>query len=176
VKRVENLITVFRLTAYAENYKTFNPVNFDRLHLFTIIKPMETPNGAEQYQAVTQEGKLLAALGYVPMLFFLPLLIRPRDSFCRYHGIQSVILISALTVFWVGVYILDLILGKVLGNVIIIGFIFKAAAWIFHYFVGTIVSLLYIILSIMGIFQAAIGQYWRIPVIGVYIDRLQKTQ
>lgn len=134
---------------------------------------MEMRDTPEQYQAVSQEGKLLAALGYIPMLFFLPLLVRPRDNFCRFHGIQSVILICALTIFWICVYILDLILGKVLGNVIFIGFIFKAAAWIFHYLVGTVISLLYIILSIAGMIQAAAGRYWRIPILSLYIDRLR---
>ncbi|NPV13597.1 hypothetical protein HPY86_01525 [candidate division WOR-3 bacterium] len=134
---------------------------------------MEMRDTPEQYQAVSQEGKLLAALGYIPMLFFLPLLVRPRDYFCRFHGIQSVILICALTIFWICVYILDLILGKVLGNVIFIGFIFKAAAWIFHYLVGTVISLLYIILSIAGMIQAATGRYWRIPILSLYIDRLR---
>ncbi|MGQ9679079.1 MAG: hypothetical protein ACUVUD_07370 [bacterium] len=129
----------------------------------------------ERYPSVMQEAKLVAALGYVPMLFFLPFLVRPRDVFCRFHGVQSVILICALTIFWIGVTILDFILGKVLGNVILIGFIFKSAGWILHYIVGTVVTLLYIVFSIVGIVQAATGQYWRIPVLGVYIDRLQMS-
>lgn len=116
---------------------------------------------------------MLAAVGYVPMLFFLPLLVRPRDNFCRFHGVQSLILICGLMIFWIGVSILDLLLGKVLGNVIFIGFIFKFASWIFHYIVGTMVSLMYIVITSVSLVQAAAGQYWRVPVLGVYIDRLR---
>lgn len=134
---------------------------------------MQQENETGRHPLVKQEAKLLAAVGYLPMLFFLPLLVRPRDNFCRFHGVQSLILICALMIFWIGVSILDLLLGKVLGNVIFIGFIFKFAAWIFHYIVGTIVSLMYIVLTSAGLVQAAAGQYWRVPLLGVYIDRLR---
>lgn len=134
---------------------------------------MQHQNETGQYPPVMQEAKLLAAVGYVPMLFFLPLLVRPRDNFCRFHGVQSLILICALMIFWIGVSILDLLLGKVLGNVIFIGFIFRLSAWIFHYIAGSVVSLLYIVLSITAMVQAATGRYWRVPLLGVYIDRLR---
>lgn len=132
---------------------------------------MQQENETGQYPPVEQEAKLLAAVGYVPMLFFLPLLVRPRDSFCRFHGVQSLILISALMIFWIGVSILDLLFGKVLGNVILIGFIFKFVAWMFHHIIGTIVSLIYIVITIAGLVKAAAGQYWRVPLLSVYIDR-----
>lgn len=134
--------------------------------------PPERYNGPD---VITQEARILAAMGYIPMLFLIPLLVKPRDSYCRFHGIQSLLFLGGLTVFWTGIYITDLLVGKILGNVILIGFIFKAAAWIIHYIVGTVISLTYIVLIIAGFIQAAAGQYWHPPVIGEYLNRLHRV-
>ena len=56
----------------------------------------------------------------------------------------------------------------------LLGFFFKAVAWILHYPVGFLV--------VAGLHggrhgrassQAATGQYWRIPVVGAYAERLR---
>ncbi len=107
------------------------------------------------------------------MFFLLPILLRPKDKFCRFHGAQSLILLMALALFWIGVYITDFVLGRVMGNVILIGFIFKIFAWLIHWVAGTVVSLLYIFLVIVGFVQAVAGQYWRIPFLGAYAERLR---
>jgi uncharacterized membrane protein len=55
----------------------------------------------------------------------------------------------------------------------LLGFFFKAIAWTVHYPVGLIVALGYAVVVVVGIVQAATGQYWRIPVIGAYAERLR---
>ncbi|MEO0070826.1 MAG: hypothetical protein ABIK39_01895 [candidate division WOR-3 bacterium] len=123
-------------------------------------------------ETISQDTRILAAVGYLPMFFLLPLLLRPKERFCRFHGLQSLILLMALAIFWIFVYITDFLLGRIMGNVILIGFIFKIFAWMIHYLAGTVVSLLYIILVIIGFVQAAAGQYWRMPVLNTYAQRL----
>jgi uncharacterized membrane protein len=132
---------------------------------------METKIAAEA-ENLPQEIRVLAAIGYLPMLFFLPLILRPKDRFCRFHGTQSAILLVALTICWVVIYILDFLLGRVLGNVILLGFIFKISAWLIHYLAGTAVSVLYLLLIIYCFIQAAAGQLWRVPLLGDYAQRL----
>lgn len=124
-------------------------------------------------ETLSQDTRILAAVGYLPMFFLLPLLLRPKEKFCRFHGVQSLLLLMALAIFWIGVYITDFLLGRVMGNVILIGFIFKVFAWIIHYLTGTVISLVYIFLVIIGFVQAAAGQYWRIPVLSTYTERLR---
>ncbi|MEO0050878.1 MAG: hypothetical protein ABIK42_07025 [candidate division WOR-3 bacterium] len=121
---------------------------------------------------LSQEIRILSAIGYLPMLFFLPLILRPKDGFCRFHGIQSLVILLALATVWVAIYILDFILGKVLGSMILWGFIFKITAWLVHYVAGTAISILYILLIIYCFIQAAAGQRWRVPVLGAYAERL----
>jgi len=55
----------------------------------------------------------------------------------------------------------------------VLGIFFKAVAWLVHYPAGFLVAVAYAVLVIIGIVQAATGQYWRIPVLGVYAERLK---
>lgn len=116
---------------------------------------------------------MLAAVGYVPLLFFLPLFVGTKEPFAKFHGRQSLVLFATLVAFNIAVGITDLILGRILGSMFLLGFVFKAMAWLIHYPAGFVVAVAYAVLVIIGIVQAATGQYWRIPVIGVYAERLK---
>jgi uncharacterized membrane protein len=115
---------------------------------------------------------VLAAVGYLPMLFFLPLLLVRADPFAKFHGKQSLVIQVALFVFWIAVWVSDFLLGRILGGMLILGFIFKVFAWLIHYPAGLVVTLGYVVVAILGIVQSLAGQYWRIPVVGAYADRL----
>jgi uncharacterized membrane protein len=121
----------------------------------------------------SSDAVLLAAVGYVPLLFFLPLFVGTREPFAKFHGRQSLVMFATVVLFNVMVSVTDLVLGKILGGMFLIGFFFKAVAWLIHYPAGTLVALAYTVLVIVGIVQAATGQYWRIPVVGAYSERLR---
>ena len=116
---------------------------------------------------------LLAAVGYIPLLFFLPMFVGSREPFAKFHGRQSLVMFAIVVVFNIAVSITDLVLGRILGGMFLIGFFFKAVAWLVHYPAGSVVALAYAALVIVGIVQAATGQYWRIPVVGAYSERLK---
>lgn len=116
---------------------------------------------------------LRAGLGYIPLLFFLPLWTGTREPFAKFHGRQSLVMFAAMVVFNIMVSITDLVLGRILGGMFVIGFFFKAVAWLIHYPAGFVVALAYMVLVIYGIVQAATGQYSRIPVVGAYAERLK---
>ncbi|MEO0079660.1 MAG: hypothetical protein ABIK44_03170 [candidate division WOR-3 bacterium] len=115
---------------------------------------------------------MLAAIGYLPILFLVPLMARRDDPFCRFHGVQSLVLFGALLLLWISINIMDFLFGRIMGSLFLIGFIFKLIAWIIHNIGGPVVSLAYIALVIAGIVQAAAGQYWRVPFLGRYVERL----
>jgi uncharacterized membrane protein len=121
----------------------------------------------------SQDAVLLAALGYIPLLFFLPLFVGTRAPFARFHGRQSLVMFSAVLTFQVMVWLSDLVLGRILGSMFLLGLFFKAVAWLIHYPTGFAVAALYAVLAVAGIVQAATGAYWRIPVLGVYAERLR---
>jgi len=129
--------------------------------------------GPAAEERASSDAVLLAALGYVPLLFFLPLFVGTREPFARFHGRQSLVLFAAVLVFNIGVGITDLVLGRMLGGMFLIGLFFRAVAWLIHYPAGLVVALAYVAVVIAGIAQAATGQYWRIPVVGVFAERLR---
>jgi uncharacterized membrane protein len=135
----------------------------------TTTQPSE-PAAAER---ASSDAILLATVGYVPLLFFLPLFVGAKEPYAKFHGRQSLVLFAAVVAFNIAVGVTDLVLGRVLGSMFLIGFFFKAVAWLVHYPAGFVVAVAYVVLVIVGIVQAATGQYWRIPVVGVYAERLK---
>jgi uncharacterized membrane protein len=121
----------------------------------------------------SSDATLLAAVGYVPLLFFLPLFVGSREPFAKFHGRQSLVMFALVVVFHIAVSVTDLLLGRILGGMFVLGIFFKAVAWLIHYPAGFLVAVTYAVLVIVGIVQAATGQYWRIPVLGVYAERLK---
>ncbi len=110
---------------------------------------------------------MLAAFGYLPMLFILPLIFGQRYRFSKFHGFQSLFLLIGLALIWIAILLVDVLFGNVLGKIILLGFIFRMTAWIIHNLVGTVISIIYLILIIYCFVQAAAGHEWRIPVIGI---------
>jgi uncharacterized membrane protein len=116
---------------------------------------------------------LLAAIGYVPLLFFVPLFMGSREEFAKFHGRQSLVMFAAVLAFQVVVWLTDFVLGKILGGMFLLGFFFKAVAWLVHYPTGFLVAGAYAVMLVVGIMQAATGRYWRIPVLGAYAESLR---
>lgn len=95
-----------------------------------------------------QEGKIYAVIGYLGILCLVPLLLKKDNKFALFHGKQGLVLFIG----WVALAIVSMIplLGFILGffGVLIIG-----------------------ILSLVGIIQALMGNYWRMPVVSDLADK-----
>lgn len=120
----------------------------------------------------TPSNRVLAAVGYIPFLFFLPVFANRDDEFARLHGKQSLILLAALVGAWVLIWLVDVILGGILSHIFLIGIIFKVLDWVVHYVVGGVVSLAYFVAIIYGAAQALAGSSRVIPLVGVFARRL----
>jgi uncharacterized membrane protein len=96
-----------------------------------------------------EENKLVAAIGYIGILCLVPLLLKPKSQFAKFHGKQGLILVIG----WVINFMIGLI--PVLG-------------WILA-FVGTIAL---VILSILGILKALSGEYWEMPYLSEYAKKI----
>ena len=129
--------------------------------------------GPQTEERASSDAILFATLGYIPLLFFLPLFVGTKEPFAKFHGRQSLVMFGAVVLFNVMVWITDFVVGKILGGMFLIGFFFKVVAWLIHYPAGFVVALAYAVLVIYGIVQAATGQYARIPVVGAYAERLK---
>lgn len=100
-------------------------------------KVEETPKKA--ISTVPSDEKLIAALGYIPMLFVGPLIMKPKSVFCQVHGKQG-LLITIIT--FVTLFLLALI--PAIGSLLFLGLIGLIA---------------------ISAFQAYSGVEWKVPVL-----------
>lgn len=96
-----------------------------------------------------EENKVLAAIGYIWILFLIPLLAKKDSKFCQFHGKQGMILFIAWIVL------------VVFGWMPIIG-----------WFLAPILGLVLIVVSLIGIIKALTGKYWEIPFLGEYAKKI----
>ena len=97
---------------------------------------------------VVQEGKILAILSYLGILCLVPLLLKKDNKFALFHGKQGLVIF----------------LGEIAAAIIsIVPFL----GW----FIGFISVIIFGILSLVGIVQVLMGNYWKIPVVADLADK-----
>ena len=109
---------------------------------------------------MSENKNVLAAIGYIPPLFWIPLFLAGEDELAKYHGRQALVIFAAAALTVLAFRILQLILGWIVPIKTVFNFVEGA------------LYLLYIGLSIFAAIRAAKGERWRIPILGVYSDRL----
>ncbi len=111
---------------------------------------MEDLKKAAQINAVSSGDRILAAVGYLPFLCLVPLLTKKGNAFIQLHAKQGFLLFA----IWIALHI--------------IGW-FPVIGWIV-WFLGMIAISL---LALFGIYKAATGERWEMPVLGGYAKQLQ---
>ncbi|MBI3313117.1 MAG: hypothetical protein HYZ83_02645 [Candidatus Omnitrophica bacterium] len=96
-----------------------------------------------------QDGKFFAAIGYLSVLCFVPLLLKKGNKFAQFHGKQGLVL-----------FILE-VAASILKAVPALGdLIFTVAFVVFG------------ILSLVGILKVLMGEYWEMPVVYEVANRI----
>lgn len=90
-----------------------------------------------------EDGKVWAVLGYIGILFLVPLLMKKDNSFARFHAKQGMVIFIA----WI------------------------ALAWVPY--IGRIGIAVLTIVSIIGIIKAIMGEMWKIPVVGDLAEKIK---
>ena len=106
-----------------------------------MVNPLNDPQTSPQ-DPVIQDAKFFAAIGYLNILCFVPLLLKKGNKFAQFHGKQALVL-----------FILE-IAASILKIVPILGDL-----------VFTIAFVLFGILSLIGVMKVLMGEYWEMPVI-----------
>lgn len=104
----------------------------------------------ENIPSISQDDKIITALGYIGILCLLPLLLKKNSPFAQHHGKQGLVLLIAWCLLWVGNII------PVLGQMV----------WI----VGSVCLL---ILMALGMVNAWGGKMWDMPVLGEYAKQIK---
>ena len=89
-----------------------------------------------------EEHKVTAAIGYVGILCFVPLLLAKKSKFAQFHGKQGLILFAVEVVAW--------IIPPIAIFVLIVA----------------------VIVSIMGVKASLEGKYWELPLLGKYAKKI----
>jgi uncharacterized membrane protein len=100
------------------------------------------------------DNKAFAALSYIFILCFVPLLMARESKFAQYHAKQGLVL-----------FIVEAII-MVISNILIF-------IPVFGWLVIMIAYLLVVVLSIIGILKALEGSFWEMPVLGEYAKKLK---
>lgn len=98
--------------------------------------------------------KVFSALGYVGILFLIPLLAGKTD-YTRFHANQGLVLFIADVILGIAAGIV----GSILGFIPVMGVVISGI-------VGGAVSIFALILMIIGIVNAAQGEMKPLPIIG----------
>lgn len=101
-----------------------------------------------------EEHKALAAIGYLFILFLVPLLGAKKSAFAQHHARQG------LAVALIGVVVMSI--NTLIGWVPILG-------WL----LAMVLSLGWAILVIIGIVKAISGASWEVPVLGKWAAGLE---
>lgn len=113
-----------------------------------------TPDAPKADDKEIEEGKTFAAIGYLGILFLVPLLAAKDNKFAQFHAKQGML------VFIVG--IVAVILSVVFLFIPCLG-------WA----IALILCLGWLVLAIMGIVKALQGEYWKMPVLGDWAEQLK---
>ncbi|MFC1699643.1 DUF4870 domain-containing protein [Candidatus Omnitrophota bacterium] len=97
-----------------------------------------------------REGKMFAVLAYLSILCFLPLILKKDNKFAFHHGKQGLVIF----------------LGEVALGVL---------AWIplLGWVLAPLGALLLFVLSLVGLIQALMGNYWKCPVVAELADKIK---
>lgn len=98
---------------------------------------------------VIQDGKFFAAMGYISLLCFVPLVLKKENSFAQFHGKQALVLF----IFEVAVSILKAL--PILGDLV--------------YTVGFVV---FGMVSLVAIIRVLMGERWEIPLVHDIAERI----
>ena len=102
-----------------------------------------------------QQNKVMAVLAYLGILVLIPILAAPNSKFARYHANQGLVLV----IVGVAYTILNTIITSV----------FYVVSWGLGSIISSLLglaSLVFVILAILGIVNAASGKAKELPVIG----------
>lgn len=103
-------------------------------------KAGEKSMSSSNLEDVTESERFLSAIGYFGFLAVLPLALRPKSEFCKYHGKQALLLAIVFTVL----ASVSVILPRGFG----------------------LISIIHLVITIYAFMQAHKGKLWNMPMLG----------
>jgi uncharacterized membrane protein len=124
------------------------------------IEEISSESG-EELQRPSDRSRWIAALSYLTFLCFFSLWKGKDDEYIHYHARQGFLLLLVEVIAVILLVILEWTLGRLqfIGLIIII-------------LLQLAVGIGAVILSVLGFVKALFGEYWHLPFLGEYRDRV----
>lgn len=110
------------------------------------------------------DGNIAAALTYLPIVAIIFLVIEKGSRLVKFHAVQSL----ALCVAWIACWFAMMILGYILSNIPVLGFLINML-------LSLAVGLGFFVAWIIGLIKAFQGQYFKLPFIGTIAEQQSQT-
>lgn len=111
--------------------------------------PSNSQPQASSQDPEIRDAKFFAAIGYISILCFVPLLLKKENRFAQFHGKQALVL-----------FILEVAASIVKAVPALGDLVFTAAFVVFG------------ILSLVGIVKVLMGEFWEMPVVFDISERI----
>ncbi|MFZ2681581.1 MAG: DUF4870 domain-containing protein [Patescibacteria group bacterium] len=115
----------------------------------------DQPKVVDQTDKPETKRLWLAALGYVPFLCFIPLLMKDKGDFLIFHARQGLVLTVVSVVL------------TIIGPALTI-FILPVGI-----FIAMVLNTIFGVIVLVGAIKALQGECWELPVLGGYAKRLK---
>ena len=124
-----------------------------------------TPSAEPRFEDATREeideGRILAAVAYLPALCFVGFAAAPTNRYVQFHARQGLILFSVEVAAWIGLAIV----GASIGRIPYLGLVVTAVAQL-------AVGLFFLAVTAYGVAKGASGSFARIPFLGDGIEKV----
>ncbi len=109
---------------------------------------------AEFDPADIEQNKVLALFAYLSLLVLIPIFAAPKSKFARFHANQGLVLVIIEIAWWIIQVILTSILFAISWRLLFIATLLS------------LVNIVFLVLAIIGIYNAVTGKAKELPVIG----------
>lgn len=118
---------------------------------------------SEQGEATAEEieaGKGLAAISYISILFLIPMISMRDNRFAMFHAKQSMVLVISAMVSWLVLFLVGMLTSWLGIGILLI-------------LLSYVILFGWLVLMIIGFVKAFSGEYWRIPKIAEWADKIK---
>ncbi len=140
--------------------KSMKPVNNNKIYKFFYKLFFDTTDETETMdESDIDENLNFAVLSYIPFIFFVPMIVKPRSSYLRYHGTQGLTMFLTFMLLEILNIFLCTISNAILSEPMNI---------IATIIVTLVINMCVLLLIAIGIANAVKGFARELPVIGKY--------
>ena len=118
--------------------------------------------GATDTKTSEMEDKVFAALSYISILFVVPLILKQDNPQIKFHAKQGMVLFGTEVVVWFLLFLLESFFVSIAP---LSGF--RLVSWL-----GALAWLLFVVLSLMGVYYAWNGKQWKIFLLHRIADKI----